>query len=72
MDKIPGIPVHEYCPKDWRKTPVFTGSFELDATIARCANADMPNRLKMYADSGNQAYGPRTGYNGYKNYGGDS
>ena len=71
MDKIPGIPVHACAPKAWRATPAFTGSFELDATIARCANPDLPARLRMYSDSGQAAYGPKTGYSGYHGYSGD-
>lgn len=63
-------PMHECCPEDWRKTPVFTGSHELDAVIHRNTNGNIPARMKLYA-GGDSSYGPRTGYNGYHGYGGD-
>jgi hypothetical protein len=71
MHRIPGIPVHACAPKEWRGTQAFTGDFELDASIARCANADVPARLRMYADSGQTAYRAKTGYSGYHGYSGD-
>ena len=62
---------HECCPEDWRKTPDLTGSFELDAVIKKSTNKDVPKRLKLYMEN-ETAYGARTGYDGYHNYGGDS
>ena len=63
--------MHEAAPKEWRRTPDITGSFELDASIARSKNKDVPIRLKSYLEREN-AYGARTGYDGYHNYGGDT
>lgn len=62
---------HECCPKEWRKTPDVTGSYELDESIHRCKNGNVPDRLKLYA-SKETAYGPLTAYNGYRNYSGDA
>ena len=62
---------HECAPKDWRKTPDLTGSHELDAVIMHSKNPNVPDRLKMFMENEN-AYGARTGYDGYHNYGGDS
>ena len=62
---------HECCHEDWRKTPDLTGSFELDAVIKKSTNKDVPKRLKLYMEN-ETAYGARTGYDGYHNYGGDS
>jgi hypothetical protein len=76
MEKKPEIrnfnPMHEVCPPDWRNVPDVSGSYELDGVIQRSKNADLVNRLKMYACPGGNAYGPLTGYNGYHNYSGDS
>ena len=68
-----GVPhaCHECAPKEWRQTPDMSGSYELDAAIERSHNGDLPARLKMYLEN-EMAYGPRTGYDGYHNYGGDS
>ena len=69
-------PKHQCCPDDWRRTPDLTGSYELDAAIARNSNKDIPHRLEYYCSSyGNgassdNAYAPKTAYRGYK--GGDS
>jgi len=72
MAKLQGCLPHEFCPKDWKEVPNITGSHELDAVIARSNNSDVNDRLKMYVDRQAGAYSPRTGYNGYSNYGGDS
>ena len=62
---------HECCPKEWRNTPDMSGSYELDAAINRSSNGDLPARLRLFLEN-ETAYGPRTGYDGYHNYGGDS
>lgn len=62
---------HECAPKEWRQTPDMTGSYELDAAIARSNNANLPARLKLFMEN-EMAYGPSTGYRGYHNYGGDA
>ena len=76
MDAPKAYRKHECCPKDWRNTPDFTGSYELDGVIHRSRNGDLPARMRLYADMSNhtdsRAYGPITGYNGYNNYSGDS
>ena len=63
---------HECAPKDWRDVPVVTNDYDLDATIMHRNNANLPQRLALYVKRGTQPYRPRTGYNGYHNYGGDS
>lgn len=67
------IPCHQCCPPEWRRTPNFTGSYELDAVIHRNGNKDMKDRLAMYAGCANSngTYGPRSSYNGYNGYSGD-
>ena len=70
-----GIPCHQCAPAEWRRTPNLTGSYELDAVIHRNGNKNIPDRLAYYLDCGGnpgQSYGPRTAYNGYHNYAGDS
>lgn len=69
-----GIPCHQCCPAEWRRTPNLTGSHELDAVIHRNGNRDVPARLAYYLDCAGdgQTYGPRTAYSGYHNYSGDS
>ena len=62
---------HECAPKDWRKIPDMTGSHELDAVILRSKNGNIPDRLKVFLEN-EVAYGARTGYDGYHNYGGDT
>jgi hypothetical protein len=71
MRYLKGSPHHECCPPEWRNTPDMTGSFELDAVIARNTNKDIPSRLAFYLEQEN-AYSARTAYNGYHNYHGDS
>ena len=70
--KIPRGQCHECAPKEWRRTPVVTGSYELDAGIARSKNKDLPARVRFYVENVDNAYGPLTAYNGYHGYGGDS
>ena len=72
MAKLEGCVNHQCCPKDWKEVPNITGSHELDAVIARSTNSDVNDRLKMYVDRQAGAYAPRTAYNGYSNYNGDS
>jgi hypothetical protein len=60
-----GTPRHEIAPKEWRQTPNFTGSYELDAAIHRNPNPDMKARMSIYAGRGGEVYGKRTGYTGY-------
>ena len=67
-----GIPCHQCAPAEWRRTPHLTGSYELDAAIHRNGNKDMKDRLEYYLDCGDVGYAPRTAYNGYHNYSGDS
>ena len=64
-------PCHECAPKDWRATPDVSGSYELDAVLARSKNRDVPQRLRLFVEQ-ETAYGARTGYDGYHNYGGDT
>lgn len=73
MDTPSNAPCHTCCPKDWRKTPDLTGSFELDEVIRRSKNPNLPARMKLYAgaDRG-QVYGPLTGYDAYSGYSGDN
>jgi len=72
MTKLKGYDVcHECAPQEWRKTPVVTGSYELDAVINRNGNKDLPHRLAYYVDKPN-IYGARTGYDGYDGYSGDT
>jgi hypothetical protein len=72
MRHLKGLPLHQCCPQEWRRTPDMTGSYELDAVIARNPNKDLRSRLEFYLDSSDLAYGPLTGYNGYHNYSGDT
>ena len=62
---------HESAPKDWRGTHNMTGSYELDAMIERTRNSDMRTKLRD-AVSGDEAYGPITGYSDYHGYRGDN
>lgn len=77
MKHPPGCPTHMCAPKEFRRTPNLTGSFELDKTIHQNPNKNMRDRLAFYAgvQSGhhrdNQGYGPRTNYDGYDGYSGD-
>lgn len=71
MRRLRGYQMHECAPKDWRNTQDVTGSYELDAAIKRSRNRDVPDRLRVYIEN-ETAYGARTGYDGYHNYGGDT
>ena len=67
------VTCHECAPADWRGVPSYTGSYELDGVIQRSQNGDLPARMRMYADMGdNKTYGPLTAYNGYSGYSGDN
>jgi hypothetical protein len=67
-----GSHTHDAAPKEWRRTPDLTGSYELDAAIMRNPNKDIPHRLAYYLKGQDDvAYGPVTAYNGYRNYSGD-
>lgn len=70
MRRLKGVSCHQCAPKEWRHTPDLTGSYELDAVIARNPNKDMANRLEFYCEKPT-AYGPKTGYDGYHGYSGD-
>ena len=64
-----GAPCHECAPQEFRRTPNFTGSFELDAVIHRNGNKDLESRMKFYGGGNHgHAYGAKTGYQGYKGY----
>ena len=68
-----GLRTHVAAPKDYRRVPDRTGSYELDAVISRNSNSDLPDRLETHlARDGIHAYAHRGAYNGYSNYGGDS
>lgn len=71
MRRQKGFESHEAAPEAWRRTPDMSGSYELDAAIQRSQNKNVPARLKMYLER-ETAYGARTGYDGYHNYGGDT
>jgi hypothetical protein len=71
MKSPKGFPKHQYCPSEWRNVADLTGSYELDGTIQRNPNKDMPHRLEFYLDRQVNAYGPKTGYSGYHGYSGD-
>jgi hypothetical protein len=63
-----GTPRHEIAPAEWRHTPNFTGSYELDAVIHRNPNPDLKHRMAFYGGDGGTVYGQKTGYNGYDGY----
>lgn len=62
---------HVCAPSEWRKTPVVTGDYDLDATLLHRHNKDLPHRLDLYVKSAKGSYGPKTAYNGYHGYSGD-
>ena len=70
MKQPRGHKEHTVAPVEWRHTPNMTGDYELDGAIQQCPNTDLARRLKDHLTAGN-AYGPRTGYNGYDGYHGD-
>jgi len=58
---------HELAPKEWRKTPLLTGDYDLDATILHRHNKDLPHRLELYIRKQ-----PHSAYRGnYHHYNGD-
>jgi len=63
---------HVVAPKAWREVPNLTGDADCDATIAHRSNTDMPARLNLYVTRRGTAYGPLTGYSGYRGYSGDN
>lgn len=63
---------HDCAPKPWRDVPVVSGDYDMDATIQHRNNQNLPARLALYAKTGDQAYGPATGYDGYHGYSGDN
>lgn len=63
---------HECSPAPWRDVPNLVGDYDLDATIMHRDNPSLPQRLQLYVKRGERAYGPSSGYRGYRNYGGDS
>lgn len=72
MEMPKGSVCHECAPKEWRKTPIITGSHELDAMIHRNGNSDLPARVKLFVDQSAHIYGPNTAYSGYSGYSGDA
>lgn len=72
MKRIKGHHLHEICPQDWKRVQDITGSHELDVVIARNSNKDMRDRIRDHVTTESEAYGPLTGYSGYRNYHGDS
>lgn len=55
---------YECAPKDWRGIQDMTGSFELDAVIARCKNPEVAAKLEDHLVS-DVPYKQRSAYNGY-------
>ena len=73
MEKLNGqSETHDCCPQGWRDVPNLVGDYDLDATILHRENPSLPARLELYVKRGERAYGPSSGYRGYRNYGGDS
>lgn len=72
MEEIAHHGNHQVAPKAWRDVPNCTGDYDCDASIQHGNNSDMPTRLNLYVKRGENAYGPLTGYSGYKNYHGDT
>ncbi len=66
---------HRTCsPKPWHAVPKISGDYDLDATIMHRKNSDMARRLETYVKKPatvGGAYGPRSGYSGYKGDSGD-
>ena len=67
----PAHPCHTCAPKLYRHTPQITGSYELDAGIARNGNKNLPARVAMFVEPNDNIYGSKTGYSGYHGYSGD-
>jgi hypothetical protein len=58
---------HNCAPKAWRKTPIITGDYDLDASITHGRHSPaMKHKLKDH--TGDTIYGEKTGYDGYKGY----
>jgi hypothetical protein len=72
MRRPKGVPCHECTPHRDRRIPVITGDNDLDASILKNPNRDMARRLPLHSAMGAPGYGPLTGYDGYRNYSGDS
>lgn len=69
MRQPKGVQCHGECAAtDRRSIPNITGDQDMDRSIMKCKDKDVPDRLKLYVGGG---YGPRTGYNGYQGYHGD-
>ena len=72
MHRLGHAGCHDCAPKGWHDVPVLTNDYDLDATILHRGNKDLPARLNLYVKhKGMNAYGPKTGYNGYHGYSGD-
>jgi hypothetical protein len=71
MKNLYGYHFHRFVPKEFRKTQDITGDHELDASIHHCHNGDLPHKLRDYV-TGDESYGPITGYSGYEGYRGDN
>jgi hypothetical protein len=68
-----GFPCHQCSPQEWRHTPNLTGSYELDAVIAKNPNPAIRDRLEYYLGCSGNAYGSETAYSrSPKNYGTDN
>lgn len=59
--------LHRCAPKDWRHVPNLSGDYDMDKSIMRSNNKNLPDRLKLYRVTS----GPVTNYHGYDNYSGD-
>lgn len=70
MKKHRGHALHKAAPANRRHTPMITGDADFDCAISKCKNKDVPGRLSEHVGGGN-AYGSRTGYNGYSGPGRD-
>ena len=71
MKNLYGFHNHRIAPKEFRKTQSITGDHIFDASIHRCHNKDLPGKLRDYI-TGEESYGPITGYSGYQGYHGDN
>lgn len=63
---------HAACPKEWRGVPNVTGDYDVDGTIMRRSNKDLPARLNQHLTNSGDAYGQLSAYNGYSGYHGDN
>ena len=75
MHKMAHKGCHTCAPKPWRAVPNVTGDYDLDATIMHRRNRDLPGKLNMHLAQPRVvagAYGPSSGYSGYRGgHGGD-